>query len=308
MGREFANGLAGEVWCLLRYRTWLKLKRPYFVLTRCVPITAVGAIYASFFWQTPVTPMGSFTVSGLLFVSVSLSGFLAVAPFEDLKNELPKVKTDRRDQYYRSLSYSVEKVLQEVPTNALGALGFTAVAYWAVGLWPAAPAFFFLTLVVFVCTMNATALGFALAIILDQPVLPQAVMTVWHTLNMLCAGFLVPGCQVPPWWRWLYWISYHQWAWSAAMLNEFQHHVYRNPCGSSCAAGPLGGLDIDQLAASLLGDGVAADGTCAFDGEFALEGFGLAGRSKWASLGFAALTFPPAVLAFALGAWRTTSR
>ena len=306
---DFANGPLRELWVLMRYRLLLKMRQPWFALSRIAPITCQGLIYASFFSNTRVSFMGSVTLSGFLFVSIVLAGFLAIPSMEDIKNELPKMKAERRDLYYRSSTFVAEKFLQELPMAALGALAFGCVTYFAVGLHLDPAKFFFYVLVVFVNTMNSIGLSFAFVANLQVVILPQALAMIWNTLNILCSGFFVVRCDIPRWWSWLYWISYQQWGWSALMLNEFKDSMYFGQCQASGAAcgGPFGDINVDSLAGTLLG-GTAVNGCVPFQGDWSLQGYGLEARDKWMCLLWCSLTFPVTVLLAFFGVWRTTRR
>ena len=307
-GAEYKNGPARELYFLLKYRAAKKTTMPWFVLSRVAPVTLVGLIYSSFFADTQVTYMGSMTVSGLLFVSIALTGFLSMGPMEDLKTELPRAHKERRDHYYRAGSYCVEKVLSELPSMVLGAFAFACAVYWAVGLTRTADAFFFFVLVMFVNVLNSTLLVMAVQTNLQMQILPQAFSAIWTCLNMLCTGFFVTRCQIPRWWIWLYYVSYQQWSWSSLMLNEFQGAVYTNPCETgTCSPSPVPGVSIDRLINNLLNPGGGGD-TCTFEGSYALESFGIADRDRWTCLLYAALSGPVFATLFYFGVWRTTRR
>ena len=311
---DFANGPLRELWVLMRYRLFLKMRQPWFALSRIAPIACQGLIYASFFSNTRISFMGSVTMSGFLFVSIVLAGFLAIPSMEDIKNELPKMKAERRDLYYRPSSFVLEKFLQELPMAALGALAFGCVTYFAVGLHRDPGKFFFYVLVVFVNTMNSIGLSFAFVANLQVVILPQALAMIWNTLNILCSGFFVVRCDIPRWWSWLYWISYQQWGWSALMLNEFKDSMYFGQCqpagaagGGPTCGGPFGDINVDSLAGALLG-GTAVNGCVPFQGDWSLQGYGLEERDKWMCLLWCSLTFPATVLLAYFGVWRTTRR
>ena len=131
-------------------------------------------------------------------------------------------------------------------------------------------------------------------------------------------------------WRWLYTISYEQWLWSALMVNQFEGQAYSDYChgaGSTleAVAGLLPGpalappAQLATMAGACPQRGVAlsacgsrfgarrraaalgSTGCSPLRGSDLLDTFELNERSKWASLGYAALTFPVLCLAFYVG-------
>ncbi len=153
--------------------------------------------------------------------------------------------------------------------------------------------------------------------------------------DMRCAA-LTPPPYAPPTlaviWRWLYTISYQQWLWSALMINQFRGQSYSAYCrgaGSTLEAfaqllpGPavappqqlaaLAGACRMQHAASRCAHAaltahrssapaaLGSTGCEPLHGDDMLGAFDLRSRSKWVSLGYAALTFPVLCLLFYLG-------
>merc|ERR1712003_575583 len=115
--------------------------------------------------------------AGLLFVTVALAGFLAIAPLEDFRGEWALILRQRQDGYYRSSSYVVEKMVQELPYGILGSLGFAVITYFSIGLKMTPYAFFFYTLCSFGVASN-----------IHVEFLPQVVIHVWTTLNIMVTG------------------------------------------------------------------------------------------------------------------------
>ena len=317
----YANGRLREIWVLIRYRVAVKWRMGWFIASKLMIPILVGAAYASFFNQLPKNFWGSFATAGMLFVTVALAGFLAIAPLEDFKGEWPLVVRQRQDAYYRCSSYVMEKILQEVPYSLLGALGFGLITYFVIGLKLTPYAFFFYVLVSFTGNMVSTTIAFSVAANIHIDFLPQAICTVWNTLNILVSGFFLPKCQIPVWWIWLYWISYQQWIWSALMLNQFgdqsgtEADVASGACensfesGAKCTDG-IGTL-LNRL--PLLFRGLGLDGSegnqCTAMNNFTLNMFAIgegAHANQWLCLLYAALSMPVFFALFYLGIYRST--
>lgn len=316
----YANSPLREVWVLLRYRVAVKWRMGWFIASKLVIPILVGGVYSSFFNNLPKNFWGSFTTAGLLFVTVALAGFLSIAPLEDFKGEWPLVLRQRQDAYYRSSSYVLEKILQELPYGLMGALGFGIITYFVIGLKMTPYAFFFYVLSSFVVNMVSTAIAFGVASNIHIDFLPQAICTVWNTLNILVSGFFLPKCQIPKWWSWLYWISYQQWTWSALMLNQYGEQsgteaaVADGQCeqsfdsGAKCSDG-MGSL-LNRLPMLFQSVGFNKGGNqCTAMNNFTLNMFNLGSgthSNQWLCLLYAAASLPVFLVLFYIGVWRST--
>jgi len=316
----YANSPLREIYVLVRYRVMIKWGWGWYIAVKLAIPILVGLVYASFFNNLPKNFWGSFTTAGLLFVTVALAGFMAVTPLEDFKIEWPLVLRQRQDAYYRSSTFAVEKIIQEVPYGLLGAVGFGIVTYFAIGLKMTPYAFFFYCLCSFTVNMVSTSIAFALASNIQIDFLPQALCTVWNTLNILVSGFFLPKCQIPKWWSWLYWISYQQWTWSALMINQYsdqsgvEEAIQNGQCeasfdsGAKCSDG-MGSL-LNRLPMLFQSAGMNGDGNqCTAMNNFTLNMFSLgtgAHSSQWLCLLYAFLSLPVFIILFYAGVWRSS--
>merc|ERR1711934_1326375 len=316
----YANSQLREIWILLKYRLGPKLRMTWFVSSKLALPILVGAVYATFFANLSKDFFGAFATAGVLFVTVALAGFLAIAPLEDFKGEWALILRQRQDGYYRSGSYVIEKMCQEIPYGVLGSIGFSLITYFVIGLKMTPYAFFFYTLCSFTVNMVSTAIAFGVASNIHIDFLPQALCTVWNTLNILVSGFFLPKCQIPKWWSWLYWISYQQWTWSALMINQYgdqsgvEEAVRNGECeqsfdsGAKCSDG-IGSL-LNRLPMLFQSVGFTTKGNqCTAMNNFTLNMFNLGKGShsnQWLCLLWAALSLPVFIALFYVGVARST--
>ena len=179
------------------------------------------------------------------------------------------------------------------------------------GLRPSPAAFLFFVLACWTNMVIAFTLGFAVAAAFPGDLAPAVVLPCFATLHAMVAGFLVSKATLPPVWRWLYWISYEQWTFSALMINQFGGAEYDAYCSQGGANSTLSALLLSlpapqrQPAASLaaaLGGPAAASACLPLRGDDLLAAFGLDdGRTAWFSLGCAAATAPALMLLFYVG-------
>merc|ERR1711959_848751 len=104
----------------------------------------------------------------------------------------------RQDGYYRSGSYVIEKMCQEIPYGILGSIGFALITYFAIGLKMTPYAFFFYTLCSFTVNVISTAISFGVASNVHVEFLPQVIIHVWTTLLHLLPAVDVGGAHAQP--------------------------------------------------------------------------------------------------------------
>jgi len=320
----YANSQLREIWILLKYRVGPKLRMTWFVSSKLALPILVGAVYATFFANLSKDFFGAFATAGVLFVTVALAGFLAIAPLEDFKGEWALILRQRQDGYYRSGSYVIEKMCQEIPYGVLGSIGFALITYFAIGLKMTPYAFFFYTLCSFTVNMISTAISFGVASNIHVEFLPQVIIHVWTTLNIMVTGLFLPACQIPKWWKWLYYISYQQWTWAALMLNQYGQQSGVDKTKEACettmgnegqCSGGLGSLmnalpTLIQATDPNFSPNSNLSKCDAMD-KFALSMFFLGEGShsnQWKCLLWAALSLPVFLALFYVGIWRSTRR
>jgi len=94
--------------------------------------------------------------------------------------------------------------------------------------------------------MNAATLGMSLGSLLVGEALPTIVLPLLSTLLLLLAGFFIRASTISACWKWLYWLSFVQWAFAAVMVNQFEGQAYLELCLDDDVNIPiLDGLSMD---------------------------------------------------------------
>ncbi|XP_073794813.1 broad substrate specificity ATP-binding cassette transporter ABCG2 isoform X1 [Danio rerio] len=143
--------------------------------------------------------------------------------------------------YYRVSVYFLSKILSDILTlRTIPAVIFSCVAYFMIGLKPAAEAFFIFLFSIIMVSYTATAM--TLAISADQTVVAIAniFMTISFVFMMIFSGLLVNLPSVATWLNWLKYFSIPRYGLSALQINEFTGLFFcdnRNNSGSVCSSG-----------------------------------------------------------------------
>ena len=291
--QAYQNGFARELWLLVAHRCAARWRSPFFLFTRVVSFAFYAAVYAGFFYGQVMTFSGVSNITALLFITIVISGFNSITQVDDLKVDRDIFLRETRDGYYRAVTFVTSKLVQEAPGCLLGAFIFSAVIYFPVELNAGAGPYLFYTLTFFVINQCAMVLAFAVGALFPGEALSSVIVPFLSTINSVVAGFLVLPGSIPAVWKWVYWISYYQWGWSALMLNQFQGQAYTDHCEMEGGSAPGIYSMIDDLLK------LVSPGTCVpIEGDEILAGFSQAGRDKWDCLLYAWCAYPVFAVVF----------
>ena len=304
----YANSSLREVALLVRWRGVARYPTILYIFSRVLLFAFMGALFASFFYNQDLSASGIAAMCSIIYLTTTTPSYLGSVFVQDLISEREVYTREFADSYYRVGSYVVAKIVSDIPPAAVSALVYTCILYPSVKLRMDAHSFLFFALCSFVNLMTAMLVGFCLSSVLPGEVAPMVLLPCFATLHTLVAGFLITRQTIPTIWRWLYTISYKQWLWSALMVNEFKDIEFTTFCHGhnttlQAIAGmlPRGVINATDAQLNLLSL-ITHDTTCVpVAGNTLLAAFSLDTRSKWASLGYAALTFPCLCTAFYLG-------
>ena len=303
----YANSALREVALLVRWRGVARYATGLFAFSRIVLFASLGALFASFFYNQHLDLPGIAALNSIIFLTVSTPTYLGSVFVQDLISEREVYTREFHDSYYRVSSYVTAKIMSDIPPAVVAALVYTGILYPSCKLRMDAEAFLFFALCTFVNLMIAMLVGFTLSSVLPGEVAPMVLLPCYATLNTLVAGFLLTRATIPVIWRWLYTLSYEQWLWSALMVNQFKGASFDRFCAGhnttlqAVAAVLPGGVNATSAQLGLLSTLVHDTSCTPIAGTTLLAAFSLEHRSKWASLGYSALTFPCLCLAFYAG-------
>ena len=290
----FQNSIPAEFFYLVAHRCRARWLSWYYFFTRILFFGFYAGLYGLFFMNQKMSFAGVSNITALLFISIIIAGFNSITQVEDLKGDREVFLRESRDGYYRAGTYAVSKLVQEAPGCLAGALIFAAVIFYPVGLAGGGMEFFFFALVFFVTNQCAMTIAFTVGAACPGESLPSVVVPFISTINSLVAGFLVLKNSIPAFMRWLYYLSYYQWAWGALMVNQFRGGLYTEHCTLENSGNAPGVFSmVDDLM------NIASNGTCIpIVGDEVLRGFDLQERDKWDSLLNAFWTYPVFIILF----------
>jgi ABC-type multidrug transport system permease subunit len=122
---------------------------------------------------------------------------------------------------FRVGPYFLGRMLAELPHLLFYTAVFGTVSYWMVNFNPGVDRFFFFLLILIVTCMAAQAIGMFIASLVPTQQIAFAVAPLAITLLMIFAGFYINVASIPPWFIWVYWLSFFHYGFEALILNEF---------------------------------------------------------------------------------------
>jgi ATP-binding cassette subfamily G (WHITE) protein 1/ATP-binding cassette subfamily G (WHITE) protein 2 len=302
------HGALRETALLLRLRGLARYRKlSYWGNRMLLPLLALVLVSTFYTSHGAAGDPQSFGKSNaIVFWTVTSPMFIGAIYVADFAEERPLYTRELADCLYRPASLVAYKLLTELCPLLISSGAYAAIVYPALGMRPGGAAFGFFALALLANQLICVTLCFALAAALPGAEMPLAVLPCYAMLNTLAAGYWVPAALITPIWRWLYSISFNQWLFSALMLNQYANMRFTASLSSltEMADGVMTSLlpaeqaefweGTLQSATRLLGNPV-------IPGETVLATYGLMGRSKWVSLGWAALSWPVCLLLFYAG-------
>ncbi|KAA8498383.1 ABC transporter G family member 14 [Porphyridium purpureum] len=180
-------------------------------------------------WSDPdVASSQAFNIGGVIFFTVvnqAFSGIFNVLFVYPLERNV--VLKERASGTYRVSTYTFARMVADLPRSLFQDIFFVSVLYWMVGLRADVGAFFLMCYIVLMVAMITEGFTFALMTVFPDPQAAAALAPVYVILSMLFGGFLIDVESIPAAVAWIRWVSFVNYAFGAAMQNQFG-------CGPEC--------------------------------------------------------------------------
>lgn len=199
--------------------------------------------------------------SAMLFFVVAFLTFMSISAFPSFVEDMQIFQRERLNGYYGVGAFVVSNTMASAPFIFLISLVSSVCAYWLAGLNSAGGRFVYFVLDLYLSLSTVEGLMMAISSVVPHYLMGIAGGAGVMGLYMLVCGFFQPRNELPdPVWRYpLHYISFHSYAFTGFMNNEFADtDGWDSPC-------------------TLIG----ADGGPKITGEQVLEAWGIEVRDKW---------------------------
>jgi len=235
----YAAGIV-EQFVVLFGRAWSNVQRNRVALLFSIfPAVLVSLILGASYSETGRGQRSIQDKLGSLFfvvINQSFRGLFASINTFTVENRV--IKRERLARTYYVLPYYVAKIVAELPFRIINPIVFCTIFYWMVGYQSD-----FVHYTTFVCIMSMVTLvsaniGIILSCIFPSLEAASALAPLVNVVFLLYGGFYINSNSIPEGAVWIYWISFHRYAFEAAVKNEFIGLTFDcdAPAGQRCVS------------------------------------------------------------------------
>eukprot|EP00887_Chlorella_sp_A99_P000295 scaffold13.g295.t1 len=208
------------LWTMLRYRTTKNYRDPAFLGPRIFDKLLFAFIMFSLYWKvgSDLGPGNVINIGGILFMTVCLPAYAAVAYVPAIVLERPLFVRERSDGFYHTATYLALKIVEELIIAFFVSLVFANLIFWLVQLQGSFALFW---MVYFITLSIGITLGYTIAALSPNMDVANAALPAYTTVLLFFAGFLLRSEQMPAYWKWFSYIDYLKYGWGALMVNQF---------------------------------------------------------------------------------------
>ncbi|KAJ4431107.1 hypothetical protein ANN_19702, partial [Periplaneta americana] len=232
-------------WAQLRavlWRSWISIiKEPIVIKVRVLQTLIVSAVIGVIYYGQEMDQDGVMNINGALFIFLTNMTFQNVfAVINVFCAEMPVFMREHFNGMYRVDIYFLCKTLAEVPVFAVLPVIFTCVTYYLVGLNPNILRFIVANIVVMLVANVAVSLGYLISCVSTSISMALAIGPPIIIPFLLFGGFFLNNSSVPPYLKWLSYLSWFKYGNEALLINQWSD-VQHIECTHSNATCPKNG-------------------------------------------------------------------
>ncbi|GAA5871103.1 hypothetical protein JCM8547_005358, partial [Rhodosporidiobolus lusitaniae] len=218
----YTASFAAQVWALVIRQFQLKAQDKVDLVVSWSTSIIVAVISGVVYLQMPQTAAGAFTRGGAIFIALLFNSFQA---FNELPTQMMgRVVTHKHKMFafYRPSAQTIAATIADAPNNFAQILVFCIIIYFLGGLYSSAGAFFSFYLIVVTGFLALAGFFRLLGTLCQNYDQASRLASVIITIMITYSGYLIPVFAQR---RWLFWLTYLNplnFAFSAAMENEFK--------------------------------------------------------------------------------------
>ncbi|ORX57394.1 hypothetical protein DM01DRAFT_1334019 [Hesseltinella vesiculosa] len=207
---------------ILADRTFKNLYRnPMLMFTHYAIAVILALVCGGLFYQVSNTIAGFQNRMGLFFFYEALLGFMCLTSLQVFSSERILFVRERANGYYSPFTYFLSKVLFDIiPLRVVPPLMMGLISYYMVGLVEGVPEFLKFLLVLVLFNLTAAALCLAIGVVFHNLSLANLISCMVILFSMLFAGLLLNKDTMSPYFGWLKYLSFFNYALEAMLVNE----------------------------------------------------------------------------------------
>ncbi|CAM6126893.1 unnamed protein product [Calypogeia fissa] len=220
-GWRYENGWLREVMILTWRASKNVLRSPELFVSRELKAVALSILLATLFKDPKFSLDGINQRIGYFVFVLALVLFSCNDALPTFIEERYIFIKETGTKAYRASSYTVASLLVYLPTNALQALTYVVISWWAIKLDGGLGGFFILFLILFALVVTSNSFAVLVSALVPNFVTGYAVVICLTALTFMFCGYFFPRSQMPVYWKWMPYLSTMKYALEASLQNEF---------------------------------------------------------------------------------------
>jgi len=229
------------------------------------------------YWRLPDDTVNVYERNSLLFFLLIAQGMgIVTTSIAIFHRERGLLKRERAKKLYRALPFFLAKLLSDSTNNIFFPFVYGTITYWTAGLRQEAIPFLKFELGYYLSLCCAQSMGFFLSVFFPDMGLAMILAPPLTLFMFIAAGFYIPFHNLNLFMKWLSYVSFARYGYSALLVNEYEGRMI--PCPVE---------DVDFVGITIGG----SSGECPLAGSAIYESIGLDGifASYWFNIGILAI-------------------
>ncbi|CAM0136040.1 FAD-dependent urate hydroxylase, variant 2 [Umbelopsis sp. WA50703] len=207
---------------ILADRTFKNLYRnPMLMFAHYTIAVVLALLCGGLFYKVENTIAGFQNRMGLFFFFEALLGFMCLTSLQVFSTERILFVRERANGYYSPVTYFLSKVLFDIiPLRVVPPLMIGLISYHMIGLVDGTTELLKFLLVLILFNLTAAALCLAIGVVFKDLSMANLLSSMVMLFSMLFAGLLLNKDSMSPYFAWLKYLSFFQYALEALLVNE----------------------------------------------------------------------------------------
>ncbi|XP_073269073.1 ABC transporter G family member STR2-like [Primulina huaijiensis] len=219
LGPKFANSFFPEIWVLMR-RNFINIRRtPELFLSRLLVLTIMGFMMATMFWHPKDDVQGITNRLSFFIFTVCLFFFSSNDAVPAFIQERYIFIRETSHNAYRASSYTIAGLITYLPFLALQASVYAIIVWFPLKLH--GPFWYFL-LVLYMSLLSTNSFVVFVSSVVPNYILGYAAVIAFTALFFLFCGYFANSHEIPPYWKWMHYVSTMTYPYEGLLMNEYQ--------------------------------------------------------------------------------------
>ncbi|PIA51909.1 hypothetical protein AQUCO_01000048v1 [Aquilegia coerulea] len=223
LGPKFHNSFFTETWVLMR-RNFTNIRRtPELFLSRQMVLTIMGFMMATMFYNPKANLQGITDRLSFFIFTVCLFFFSSNDAVPAFIQERYVFVRESSHNAYRASSYTIAGLVTYLPFLAVQAATYAVIVYWALGLQGSFPYFL---LMLFISLLSTNSFVVFVSSVVPTYILGYAAVIAFTALFFLFCGYFLNSNDIPPYWKWMNYVSTMTYPYEGLLMNEYQNNDF----------------------------------------------------------------------------------